>query len=133
MKLGKLEKGENILELEVPFDKRHGIEACYLLGDFGVKVCGRKKKIIAVADKLAFGDITDQGLPFYGGNIDYHVTVHGKGKDVFVRASWYRGALIDVFLDDKLYGSIVFSPYQIVLKILQRESIALLSVCMETG
>ena len=116
VKLGKLEKGENILELEVPFDKRHGIEACYLLGDFGVKVCGRKKKIIAVADKLAFGDITDQGLPFYGGSIDYHVTVHGKGKDVFVRASWYRGALIDVFLDDKLYGSIVFSPYQIVLK-----------------
>lgn len=116
IRLPELIKGENVLELQQPFGKKSGIEACYLLGDFGVRVCGRDKIIFEKPTQMAFGDITSQGFPFYGGNIDYHIPVKLQKDNVYVRVSKYRGALIDVLLDDKLCGEIIFAPYQAEIK-----------------
>lgn len=111
-KLSKLVKGNNILIVKVPFGKRTGIENCYLLGDFGVSVAGSVKKIIALPDKLAFGNIVNQGLPFYGGNITYKIEVNVESGDTIeISAGRYRGSLIKAKVDGKDCGRIVYPPY----------------------
>jgi hypothetical protein len=113
VKLPKIVKGKNILELRIPFGRRSSLEWCYLLGDFGVKVNGFEKRLTNPVRELSFGDVVPQGLPFYGGNIMYKLTVTGDGRDVIVHAPFYRGGLIGVTLDGKRIGSIVFDPYTI--------------------
>jgi len=113
VKLPKVVKGKNILELIIPFGKRSSIEWCYLLGDFGVKVSGFEKILTEPVRELAFGDIVPQGLPFYGGNITYKLPVTGDGRDLLVQVTNYRGALIGVTLDGERIGSIAFDPYTV--------------------
>ncbi len=111
-------KGENILEVTVPIGERTNLEWFYLLGDFGVRVDGSIKTVIKKVEQLAFGDFTHQGLPFYTGNVTYEteVTVGDDGK-FSVRAEQYRGALIDVLIDGKVCGNIIFSPYTFETKL----------------
>ena len=92
--LSDIVKGENILEITLPIGERTNTEWCYILGNFGVSVAGRNKRIIAMPEKIAFGSITNQGLPFYGGNITYHL--EAEGSTIQVEASRYRGGIIDV-------------------------------------
>lgn len=47
----------------------------YLLGDFGVKLAGRNTRLIKAEEKMAFGDVRSQGLPFYGGNLTYKTSI----------------------------------------------------------
>ena len=70
--LPDLPVGGHVLEITWPFGPSDGLEACYLLGDFGVAVAGRRARLAAAVRELAFGDWTVQGLPFYGGNVAYH-------------------------------------------------------------
>lgn len=120
--LPSLKAGTNTLELEAPFGKRTNLEWCYLLGEFGVEVAGFNKIITAPVKELAFGSITTQGLPFYGGNILYRLTVEGDGGDVTIQTPFYRGALIGVLLDGQRIGSIVFDPYSFTIPNLSRGS-----------
>lgn len=111
VKLPEIRKGTNTLILSMPFGQRTNTEACFILGDFGVKVCGSKAVITAPVRELVFGDITSQGLPFYGGNVEYHLDVEAGGNGLTVRVPHYRGALVGVSLDGKRVGSIAFAPY----------------------
>lgn len=120
VKLPEIVKGKNLLELRIPFGSRTSLEWCYLLGDFGVKVSGFEKTITNPVREIAFGDIVPQGLPFYGGNIKYKLTVTGDGRDVTVHVPLYRGALIGVTLDGKRVGSVVFDPYTITIPALSK-------------
>lgn len=120
VKLPKIVKGKNVLELRIPFGKRTSLEWCHLLGDFGVKVNGFEKTLTNPVRELAFGDIVPQGLPFYGGNIMYKLAVTGDGRDVTVHVPFYRGGLIGVTLDGKRIGSIVFDPYTITIPALSK-------------
>ena len=107
--LTDIHKGENILEVTLPFGKRTNTEWCYILGNFGVKVIGRAKTITNLPEKLGFGTIVNQGLPFYGGNITYHL--EAEGSSIRVEATRYRGALISVAIDGEEKGKIVYPPY----------------------
>lgn len=113
VKLPKIRQGVNILELQAPFGRRTNLEWCYILGDFGVRVSGFEKTLTKPVRELAFGDIVPQGLPFYGGNILYRLTVEGSGEDVEIQVPQYRGALVGVTLDGERIGSIVFDPYTV--------------------
>ncbi|MCI8360771.1 MAG: hypothetical protein HFE86_05470 [Clostridiales bacterium] len=110
-----LRKGVNILEITWPFGRSTNLEWCYLLGDFGVRVSGFVKTVIPPVRELTFGDVTRQGLPFYGGNILYKLPVSGDGRDLSVQVPFYRGALVGVLLDGRRVGSIVFDPYTVTL------------------
>lgn len=112
VRLSAIEKGKNVLEVTVPLGERTNLEWMYLLGNFGVRVDGAIKTVIKKPTQLAFGNIVSQGLPFYTGNITYEfdVTVGNDGK-LAVRTEQYRGALIDVLIDGKWVGNIIFSPY----------------------
>ena len=108
--LPDIQEGENILTLTVPIGRRTNLEAFYLLGDFGVQISGTAKTIVSPVEKLGFGDIIPQGLPFYTGNILYRFRVKTGGRFT-LRTPRYRGGLIKVFVDGEDRGNIAFSPY----------------------
>ena len=114
------------------------IERIYLLGDFGVELRAEQAVITEPVRELHWGDVTMQGLPFYGGNILYHTTFSlAKQTKIALRFAsrlvnmpgglcnrqashecdfaGFRGTLLSVRLDEKEMGDIAFSPYQLSL------------------
>lgn len=110
--LPDLRAGMNELVITLPFGEGSNLENAFLLGDFGVRVCGSSQVLTKPVRTLAFGDITVQGLPFYGGNLTYQIDVDLPDGAFAVRTSYYRGALIGVSVDGKREGTIAFSPYR---------------------
>jgi len=112
--LPEIKAGENTLEIVYPYGERTNIEWCYILGDFGVRVMGDTSVITARQQKLGFGDIVSQTLPFYGANVDYSFDVElDEDGSLEIESSYYRGALIAVSLDGERKGRIVFPPYSL--------------------
>ncbi len=65
VKIPNLRPGTSEIILEIPFNSKTNVEWCYLLGDFGVKVSGKHKKIVEPPQKeFTFGNWVNQGLPF---------------------------------------------------------------------
>ncbi|MCL2213644.1 MAG: hypothetical protein FWC06_00405 [Treponema sp.] len=110
--LPAIKQGANTLEVSFPYGRKIDVEAMYLLGDFGVNVTGTVCRIIKPVRALSFGDITNQGLPFYGGNIVYHLEIEISGEKPAIQVTNYRGHLLKIKLDSKDLGPLVFSPYK---------------------
>ena len=98
---------------ELLWDKGNTVEWCYLLGDFGVRIEGRVGVVTAPVRTLSFGNIVPQGLPFYGGNITYHLPVSIGANGAVVHIPHYRGALVAVEKDGKRLGETTFAPYDL--------------------
>jgi hypothetical protein len=113
VELPALIAGENTLEVTYQYGRKVDLEYLYLLGDFGVKLSGRLATLTEPVRKLAFGDITGQGLPFYGGNIVYHLVAETQTGELTITASHYRGHLLGVAVDGEDKGKIAFSPYRL--------------------
>lgn len=113
--LPAIQKGENVIEASIPFGKRTDTEAMYLLGDFGVRVCGTYRTLTKKVTKLGFGSITEQGLPYYGGNVIYHLPLKDTA-DVELGITHYRGTLMTVSVAGKRVGEIVFPPYRLPIR-----------------
>lgn len=112
--LPALEKGKNEIVARVPIGKRISLEACYLIGDFDVVLAGCEKILKAPSSKIAFGDITNQGMPFYGGNLIYETETEVKeGCTLSVNNAKYIGSLVKVSLDGKDCGFNAFEPYNL--------------------
>ena len=116
--LGRLEKGENTLIVKLPYLERGSLDWMYLLGDFSVCVNGCRKVIIEKSDRIGFGDISRQGMPFYGGNICYKTEVEVPECDyTVIKTTAYRGMLIKILVDGKECGNVIFAPQQVRLKL----------------
>jgi len=113
--LPTLSPGQHELVLNYPFTRKTELEACYLLGDFGVIVAGRHAKIVPPVRKLAWGDWTNQGLPFYGGNVTYHCTIKDSGQPTLLKAANFKSPLLSIDVDGQLAGKIAFAPFQLRL------------------
>ena len=111
--LGKVKKGENVLEITAPIGKRVSIENFFLLGDFDVMLRGCEQTIAAPTKKIGFGNATTQGLTFYGGNIVYKTKVTTPAGTLRVQVPRYRGAAVRVALDGKDVGYIAYAPYML--------------------
>lgn len=123
VKLPGIKKGVNELIVVVPVSKRTTIEYFYLLGEFNVRVEGAKTTIVPKTEKIGFGDISTQGLPFYGGNLEYSFSVDMKEDgDLNIHAYRYAGALLDVKVDELESKKIVFEPYDAYIKDLKAGS-----------
>jgi len=109
--LPPLKSGENVLEVSVPFGKRTDVEWAYLLGDFGVEVCGSLVRIVESRRQLAFGSLAAQGLPFYGGNITYHIPMETKGGELTIRSGQYQGGLQVISVDGGEEVPLIYAPY----------------------
>jgi hypothetical protein len=109
-----LRKGENTLLLSLPLTGRKGAEWCYLLGDFGVRIEGSAGVITSPVRHLAFGDWVFQGLPFYGGNVTYHLTAETQGRFA-LQCCHFRNPLLAVDVDGERAGIIAYSPYRLAV------------------
>ncbi len=117
--LPKINKGVNILTVKLPLGERTNTEWCYLLGYFGVKVAGKNTILTEMPKKIAFGDIVPQGLPFYGGNVTYHLQAETENGEMLVAVPQYRGGLVKVLIDGEDKGNIVYSPNNLLVKDLE--------------
>lgn len=113
--LPAIAEGLNTLEVAYRYGRKVDLEALYLVGDFGVELAGCRATLTTPVKELAFGDITRQGLPFYGGNIVYHLEADAPNGGMLLAASSYRGHLLSVSVDGKEQGHIVYSPYRLAL------------------
>ena len=96
--LPPLTVGSHRLEVTWPFGGAGGIEACYLLGDFGVQLHGLQPRISAPVRHLHWGDATTQGLPFYGGTIRYYVETTLPDQ-ACIEVAHSQSQLVDVTVD----------------------------------
>ena len=115
VRMPSFKAGRHELILNIPFTRKANVEWCYLLGDFGVEQFGRHAKIVAPVRQLTFGDWTKQGLPFYAGNVTYHCTLQGDGRELVVETPQFKAPLLSVDLDGKPAGKIAFAPFQLDL------------------
>lgn len=106
--------GKHTITVTQPISERTFTEASFLIGSFGVRVNGTQKTLIALPDKLSFGSITNQALPFYGANVTYSCEFTAD-EDCVARlhANDYRGALLSVKCDGEDCGKIVYAPYNV--------------------
>ena len=104
-------RGRNVLEITYAFGEATNVENVLILGDFGVTMHGRTATVTAKPQTVAFGDLTRQGFPFYGGNITYKCKAEAVGGKLTLRVSWYRGALVEVRVDGKKCGDVIYPPY----------------------
>lgn len=113
--LGKLKKGENLLELKIPFGEKTNLEWCYLLGDFGVRVMGSKCRIVSREKEIGFGDYSMQGFPFYGGNFVYEIPVETPNGEIELEIPNYRASLLEVSIDDGEKKPVFMDPCKVNL------------------
>ena len=112
--IGTLPAGENTIEVALPFGRRTNVEWCYLLGDFGVQVCGEHRQLIPRLERLGFSDVTGQGLAYYGGNITYHIDFATHGGKLQIVVPHFVGTAVRVALSGgKNY--IAYPPYRLTL------------------
>ncbi len=112
-------KGENILEITLPFGETANLESVFILGKFGVDVSGCEAKITALPEKVSFGSLLSQGFPFYGGNITYKLKADVTDNSLTVTVSDYMGALVSVDIDGKEAGDIIYPPYTLKINNLE--------------
>ncbi len=116
MKLGNIVKGENILEITLPFGETAGLENVFVLGDFGVRVAGCVAVVTELPEKIAFGSLLNQGFPFFSGAITYKIKTKSESGSLTVAANNYMGALIEVSVDGEYKGDIIYPPYTLEIK-----------------
>lgn len=115
VRLPKILRGKNILTVSMPFGPDTNTEWCYILGEFGVSVRGSEAVITEKTDKIGFSDITAQGLPFYGGNLRYSYEINVSECAAVMQLSYYRGAMVKVYVDGEEKDIIAFAPYRLEL------------------
>ena len=81
--------------------EKNGIAFTGIMGDFDVEMHGICAVIKEKNDKIQFGSITEQGMPFYGGNIIYSAEIDTPECSLNIRCNSYRGALVFVIIDGK--------------------------------
>lgn len=73
---GVLVPGANVLTMKTGYRYDVNLEYPFLIGDFGVQITAEELPVITRApENLALGDITRQGMPFYGAGVSYIVDV----------------------------------------------------------
>lgn len=110
-----LQQGTNIIRLQMDYTPMSGIEAVYLLGNFGVELTGEIPVLTALPEQLSIGDITKQGLPFYSGSVIYELGKAAAAEDeVLVELNEFGGSLVKVIGDtDEI---VAFAPYSAMVK-----------------
>lgn len=109
--LPPLVAGENVLELTLPFGKTTETEWCYLLGRFGVTVCGTRRTLTALPQRLGYDDITRQGLLHYSGELEYSFPVTCADGTLCVHAPHFRAAYLEVCVDGGAPQLLMVPPY----------------------
>ena len=110
-----LRPGENMLVKEFNFRDDLELEACYLLGDFSVRLEGHKKILSKLPNTISVGDIANQGFPFYSGRIALNIPLFmdlPAGNSMIVELPEIGAACAIVDPDTQHERVIPWHPYQ---------------------
>ena len=66
-----LKTGRNEVTVDVTFLRTSNIEALYLVGDFGVKLDGCRRTLVAAPPLMGCGDYAAYDMPFFTGNLTF--------------------------------------------------------------
>lgn len=69
-----LKIGRNEVTIDVTFKRTTNIEALYLVGDFGVKLDGRKRHLVVSPGVMGCDDYVAYDMPFFTGNLTFTLT-----------------------------------------------------------
>ncbi len=120
IKLPQIKKGTNELIIKMPFGNKTNVEWAYILGEFGVKVDGMYSTIVPRADKIVYGDYTNQTLPFYTGNMIYVSDFVCKEEAEYdIRINGFGSPILRVYLDGEDIGTIFKAPFTLKLGTLE--------------
>lgn len=109
--LPAIRKGANILEIDMPYGEATAAERTYILGRFAVNVAGYDLTVERLPDKIGFGDITSQGLPFYSGKLTYLLPISAKKAGrLSLRVPKFRATLLRASLGEESCP-IAIAPY----------------------
>ena len=111
VRLGDIVKGSNVIEVTMPFGNRTSAESMFLIGSFGVNQHGAVRRICKLPERLAFADITSQGLPHYGGKLTYKFRVKTDSDKLRVFVPQYRAACLKASVDGSDEKNISLAPY----------------------
>ncbi len=114
VKLPKIVKGENTLELRLPLTLKSVIEPVYLLGDFGTKAAGTRLTLTRAPETLELDDLTRQGLSFYTGNVEYVfvIDLDEALEDARLRVKHFSAPVLSVNVDGQDAGLVFTHPYE---------------------
>ena len=108
-----LKPGENRITLHCEYHEMlPGIEALFILGDFGV----RDDAMVALPGTVNFGDWCEQGFPHYAGNFTYVRDVAVAKRDdkpLFIKFGEWRGALLGVSVNGGERHLLPWAPYRL--------------------
>lgn len=113
VELPPLNKGEHELLLNIMFTGKVNLETCYLLGDFDVEVHGSRTILRKARQEHCWGSLTEQGMPFYGGNAVYQTELELDAGIYMLEVSKYRAPLLEIRIDGEKAGQIIKAPYRI--------------------
>jgi len=108
---GFLISGRNIIELTGIYSaEQSGVEAVYLLGNFGVK----NNRITALPSLIDLGDWCKFGFPHYSGNLTYHFKLDSleKGR-VFLSFPSWRGCLLGIKVNNGVEKYLAWPPERV--------------------
>ena len=109
-----LKDGENVLKLFTSYNcGQRGLETIYLSGNFGVR---NRDVITSLPETLFCGDVCEQLLPNFAGNITYRFTVNNPAPALFKIGKW-RGALLGVKVNGNAEQLLPWPPYQLKLPV----------------
>ena len=113
--LPTIQPGTNRLVVKIPFTTRTNLENLYILGNFGIS--GDLNTLTTLPEKLEFGDISRQGLPFYTGNIHYNMSFTiEKAGDAIIQVPHFAGTALVMLVDGEEKGITAYSPNMLKIK-----------------
>jgi hypothetical protein len=117
-----IKKGSNTITLEFPFGILTNMERIYLLGAFYVTLNGRDGLLKPLQHiSLSWGNIADQGFPFYVGNITYNCSFsipNGSSKtSAILKVPNFSSPVLTVasIATNSKIGTIAFQPRSLSL------------------
>lgn len=113
--LPDLAPGNHILTAVLSYGRKTNLEWAYLLGDFGVMLCGSRARIVKKAEKIGFGDLTSQTFPFYAGNMTYCCETELSEGEYELEAAKFRAPLLTVSVDEGKEIPVFEAPYRAAL------------------
>jgi hypothetical protein len=114
VRLPDLAAGVHELTVRLPMSLTTTLEWMYLLGDFGVELDTDGARLMAPVRSLGFGSWGGQGLPFYAGNITYHLDadIDPATPELGLQLREWRGPVVTVAVDGAATQTIAFPPYR---------------------
>jgi len=108
-----LKRGENRITLFCDYHEMlPGVEALFILGDFGV----RDDALVALPETVELGDWCSQGFPHYAGNFTYVRDVavaKADDRPLFIEFGEWRGALLGVSVNGGETKLLPWAPFRL--------------------